>query len=104
MFSYGQVCIISPAYRTEESKPWVLPVVRKVEASMASDMSLNKEYLPVAGLPSYTEGSLRLLLGDDSSAIQEQRVCSSTLPVEQYLMLHEQTTLTNVIWDPLYKV
>ncbi|XP_067951629.1 aspartate aminotransferase, cytoplasmic-like [Watersipora subatra] len=62
------------AYRTEEAKPWVLPVVRKVEASMASDQALNKEYLPVAGLGAFTEASVRILLGEDSTAIQEQRV------------------------------
>ena len=52
----------------------MLPVVRKVEASMASDQSLNKEYLPVAGLGAYTEAAARLLLGEENAAIQEQRV------------------------------
>ena len=42
---------------------------------MASDQSLNKEYLPVAGLTDFCEASTRLLLGEDSPAIQEQRVC-----------------------------
>lgn len=49
-------------------------MVRKVEASMASDQSLNKEYLPVAGLPAYTEASVKVLLGDEGPAIQDQRV------------------------------
>jgi len=62
------------AYRTDEAKPWVLPVVRKVEISMASDQSLNKEYLPVAGLTDFCEASTRLIIGEDSPAIQEQRV------------------------------
>jgi aspartate aminotransferase len=66
---------LSPdAYRTDEGKPWVLPVVRRVEMSMASDQSLNKEYLPVAGLPDLTKGAARLLLGGESVAFHEQRV------------------------------
>ena len=38
------------AFRTEEGKPWVLPVVTQVERKIAIDTSLNKEYLPIAGL------------------------------------------------------
>lgn len=41
---------------------------------MANDQSLNKEYLPVTGLKDFTEASIRVLLGDDSVAIQEQKV------------------------------
>lgn len=65
------------AYRTDDAKPWVLPVVRKVEISMANDQSLNKEYLPVAGLADFSQASIRLVLGEDSNAIQEQRVSLS---------------------------
>lgn len=36
-----------PAYRTDDSQPWVLPVVRKVEQKIATDNSLNHEYLPI---------------------------------------------------------
>ncbi|XP_060565996.1 aspartate aminotransferase, cytoplasmic-like [Ruditapes philippinarum] len=53
------------AYRTKEGKPWVLPVVRTVEAQMASDQTLNHEYLPVAGLPSFREAACRLILGSE---------------------------------------
>ena len=62
------------AYRNEEGKPWVLPVVHRVEMSMANDESLNKEYLPVAGLADFTVSSTRLLLSGDCVAMQEQRV------------------------------
>lgn len=72
-FSLTKYCVV--AYRTDESKPWVLPVVRKVEVSMANDQSLNKEYLPVAGLKDYTDTAAKILLGNDSSAIHDQRVC-----------------------------
>lgn len=62
------------AYRTEESKPWVLPVVRQAEVQLAQNTSLNHEYLPVAGLPEYRAAASRLLLGEDSPAIVEKRV------------------------------
>lgn len=62
------------AYRTEEGKPWVLPVVRTVEAQMSSDPTLNKEYLPLPGMQALTEGLTRLLLGESSLAITQNRV------------------------------
>jgi aspartate aminotransferase len=64
------------AYRTEESKPWVLPVVRQAETQLAANQVLNHEYLPVAGLPDFRTAASKLLLGDDSSAIAEKRVDS----------------------------
>uniref|UniRef100_A0A034W281 Aspartate aminotransferase, cytoplasmic n=1 Tax=Bactrocera dorsalis TaxID=27457 RepID=A0A034W281_BACDO len=36
-------------YRTNEGKPWVLPVVRKTEIKITSDETINHEYLPVLG-------------------------------------------------------
>ncbi|XP_059485108.1 aspartate aminotransferase, cytoplasmic [Neocloeon triangulifer] len=61
------------AYRTDECKPWVLPVVRKTEQSMASNESLNHEYLPVLGLDTFSTAATRMLLGQDSKAIAEGR-------------------------------
>ena len=68
------LCTILLAYRTDDSKPWVLPVVRQVESQLAADQSLNHEYLPVAGLPEFRTAAARLLLGADSPAITEGRV------------------------------
>nr|XP_015799824.2 aspartate aminotransferase, cytoplasmic [Nothobranchius furzeri] len=62
------------AYRTDESKPWVLPVVKKVEKIIAHDDRLNHEYLPILGLPEFRSSASKIVLGDDSSAIQEDRV------------------------------
>ncbi|XP_033757404.1 aspartate aminotransferase, cytoplasmic-like [Pecten maximus] len=62
------------AYRTDEGKPWVLPVVRTVEAQMACDTTLNHEYLPVAGLLDFCEKAIELLLGADCKAITQNRV------------------------------
>jgi len=65
------------AYRTEDKKPLVLPVVRKVERALAQDEKLNKEYLPIDGLPEFKSASIKLLLGADSPAIAEKRVAVS---------------------------
>ncbi|KAF6108946.1 glutamic-oxaloacetic transaminase 1 [Phyllostomus discolor] len=62
------------AYRTDDSQPWVLPVVRKVEQKIANDSSLNHEYLPILGLPEFRALASRLALGEDSPALQEKRV------------------------------
>ena len=64
------------AYRTEEGQPWVLPVVRTIEAQMASDPMLDHEYLPILGLRAFRDASTRLLFGADSPAITKNRVCS----------------------------
>lgn len=63
------------AYRTNEGKPWVLPVVKKVEKLIVHDDRLNHEYLPILGLPEFRSSSSKIVLGDDSPAIREDRVC-----------------------------
>ena len=62
------------AYRTDEGKPWVLPMVKTVENQIASDLTLNHEYLPVAGLPAFRTAACALVLGKDNPAILENRV------------------------------
>lgn len=62
------------AYRTDEGKPWVLPVVKKVEAEMAQVESLNHEYLPILGLESFSSAAAKMLLGSDCAALKEGRV------------------------------
>ncbi|OLL26270.1 Aspartate aminotransferase, cytoplasmic [Neolecta irregularis DAH-3] len=64
------------AYRDDSGKPWVLPVVKKADAILRDDKSLDHEYLPIAGLPSFTEASARLAFGGDSVAIKEHRIAS----------------------------
>jgi len=62
------------AYRTDEGKPYVLPVVRTIEAQITADHTLNHEYLPIAGLPDFRTAAARLLLGENCRAIVENRV------------------------------
>ncbi|XP_031842692.1 glutamate oxaloacetate transaminase 1 [Nomia melanderi] len=61
------------AYRTPEGKPWVLPVVKKVEKSLAADELQNHEYLPVLGLDAFSQAATAMLLGTDSPVIAQGR-------------------------------
>ncbi|KAE9603773.1 putative aspartate transaminase [Lupinus albus] len=62
------------AYRTEEGKPLVLNVVRRVEQKLVNEASRNKEYLPIVGVADFNKLSARLIFGADSPAIQQNRV------------------------------
>ncbi|ROW05105.1 hypothetical protein VSDG_00616 [Cytospora chrysosperma] len=64
------------AYRDDNAKPWVLPVVKKADEIIRNDPNLNHEYLPIAGLPSFTSKACELVLGADSPALAEKRVAS----------------------------
>jgi aspartate aminotransferase len=64
------------AYRDDNGKPWVLPVVKKATQRLLNDESLNHEYLPITGLPEFTASAAELILGRTSPAIQDQRVAS----------------------------
>ncbi|KAJ3826253.1 aspartate aminotransferase [Lentinula raphanica] len=62
------------AYRDDNDKPWVLPVVRKAEEIILNTPALDHEYLPITGLPEFTVAAAKLILGPDSRAIAEGRV------------------------------
>ncbi|KAF2035156.1 aspartate aminotransferase [Setomelanomma holmii] len=64
------------AYRDNNAKPWILPVVKKADEILRNDPDLNHEYLPIAGLADFTTASQKLVLGGDSPAIKEKRVTS----------------------------
>ncbi|KAG0360391.1 Aspartate aminotransferase, cytoplasmic [Podila minutissima] len=65
------------AYRTEEGKPWVLPVVKKADYILVNDDNLDHEYLPILGLEPFREASVKLILGANSRAIAEGRAGSA---------------------------
>lgn len=85
------------AYRDNNAKPWILPVVKKVcfpkasvvpiytytrkkaEELIFKDPDVNHEYLPIAGLQDLTSASQKLILGGDSPAIKENRVSNLLL-------------------------
>ncbi|KAJ3052236.1 Aspartate aminotransferase, cytoplasmic [Rhizophlyctis rosea] len=62
------------AYRDNDGKPWILPVVKKAEELILHDPNVDHEYLPTAGLQSFTDASAKLIFGADSPAIKEKRV------------------------------
>lgn len=64
------------AYRDQEGKPWILPVVRKVDALVSSDPTLNHEYLPMAGMPDFNTSAARVVFGHDSPVIERGLVAS----------------------------
>jgi aspartate/tyrosine/aromatic aminotransferase len=63
------------AYRTEEGAPYVLPTVRKAEEEMLSEHQ-DHEYLGQDGLIEFTSVAKKLMFGDDSKLISENRVHS----------------------------
>lgn len=64
------------AYRDNNAKPWVLPVVKKADELLRKDPTLNHEYLPIAGLSTFTSAAAKLILGADSPALAEKRTHS----------------------------
>lgn len=64
------------AYRDNDNKPWVLPVVKKATERLLNDETIDHEYLPITGLPEFTTSAAKLILGSDSPAITEKRVTS----------------------------
>ncbi|KAI0150733.1 aspartate aminotransferase [Xylariaceae sp. FL1272] len=65
------------AYRDDNAKPWVLPVVKKADEILRNDPNLDHEYAPIAGIASFTTKAAELILGGaDSPAFKEKRVAS----------------------------
>jgi len=64
------------AYRDNNAKPWVLPVVKKADEILRKDPALNHEYLPIAGLADFTSAAATLMLGADSPALSDKRTTS----------------------------
>ncbi|KIK98847.1 hypothetical protein PAXRUDRAFT_823397 [Paxillus rubicundulus Ve08.2h10] len=64
------------AYRDDDGKPWVLPVIKKASQRLLNDPNLDHEYLPITGLPEFTAAAAKLVLGPNSSALAEGRVVS----------------------------
>lgn len=64
------------AYRDDNAKPWVLPVVKKADEILRADPNLNHEYLPIAGLATFTSKAAALILGGDSPALADKRATS----------------------------
>ncbi|OMH81573.1 Aspartate aminotransferase, mitochondrial [Zancudomyces culisetae] len=61
------------AFRDDNGKPKVLDCVRKAE-KIISEKNLDKEYIPIVGLPQFNSEALKLAYGENSSALKEDRV------------------------------
>lgn len=68
------------AYRDNNGKPWVLPVVRKVDELLAADPKINHEYQPIQGNVHFLAEAARLLFGADAdlSKIASAQTLSGT--------------------------
>ncbi|KAG8936576.1 Aspartate aminotransferase, cytoplasmic [Tulasnella sp. 418] len=64
------------AYRDDDNKPWVLPVIKKATEILLNDPNLDHEYLPITGLPEFTSAAAKLILGSESASVQEGRAVS----------------------------
>ena len=72
--SESQSCPVQGAYRDDDGKPVVLDVVREAEKKLV--WTVNHEYLPIGGLKSFTQNSVKLAFGEDAQCIQEGRVAA----------------------------
>merc|ERR1712070_133734 len=64
------------AYRTDEGKPLVLNCVKKAEAIMLADLSLNKEYLPQRGDAEFAKLCQKMLFGETSKLLKDGTVAT----------------------------
>ncbi|KAI5962693.1 AAT2 [Candida pseudojiufengensis] len=64
------------AYRDNNGKPWVLPAVKLAEKKLQNDPNYNHEYLSITGLEPFLNSAAKVLLGENSPAIKENRIIS----------------------------
>lgn len=65
----------------------------QADDAIHNDPNLNHEYLSIGGLPDLTAAAQKLIVGADSPAINEKRVCRSEIdPIAQ---LHIPSQLLN---------
>merc|ERR1712028_266206 len=65
------------AYRTDEGKPLVLNCVKKAEALILADTSLNKEYLPQRGDVTHSALCQQMLFGEGSQLLKDGVVATA---------------------------
>ena len=66
-------------YLLEDGSVMSFPIVHAIQTSMAQDTSLDHEYLPIAGLESFTKASMKLILGNTSPVVENRAVTIQTL-------------------------
>jgi aspartate/tyrosine/aromatic aminotransferase len=64
------------AYRDDDGKPFVFPVVRKAEKMICDNHKLDKEYSPIDGLADFNKGARGSILGWDHKDVNSGRVAT----------------------------
>lgn len=64
------------AYRDNDGKPIVFPIVRKVEAELVADKTLDKEYLPIDGFDKFNQGARMAIFGWESPEVKSARIAT----------------------------
>ena len=65
------------AYRDNNGKPYVFPIVKKVEHEVVNDHLLDKEYAPIDGLQEFNLGARGVLFGWDHPDVKSGRVATA---------------------------
>ena len=65
------------AYRTEEGKPYIFPVVKKAEEMIVSNPALDKEYAPIEGEADFNIGARGVLFGWDHPNVKDPRIITA---------------------------
>ena len=65
------------AYRDDNGKPYVFPVVRRAEELIVANKSLDKEYSPIDGDQAFNKGARGVLFGWDHADVNSGRVASA---------------------------
>jgi len=64
------------AYRDNNGKPYVFPIVKKVEKEIVDDATLDKEYAPIEGVADFIKGSQMVTFGWDHPDITSGRIAT----------------------------
>ncbi|KAI8918434.1 pyridoxal phosphate-dependent transferase [Powellomyces hirtus] len=64
------------AYRDDQGRPYVLTSVRKAERSI-QDLALDKEYIPITGVPEYNKLASELAYGKDSAPLKNGQIVTA---------------------------
>jgi len=62
------------AYRDNNGKPFVFPIVKKVENEIVADLTLDKEYAPIEGVADFIQGSKMVVFGWEHPDVNSGRV------------------------------
>jgi aspartate/tyrosine/aromatic aminotransferase len=65
------------AYRDNNGKPYVFPIVKKCELEIVNDPTLDKEYAPIEGVADFIKGSQQVVFGWDAPILGEGRVATA---------------------------